>query len=223
MKRPFIRGITPFRGQQRSPWLLTTYETWDGPPSMVTPQSIRLMTLIFMRFLCYSYVFLMLCLWASSPIIANSHGSLISSTHGPLIESGKFRRYPPQSSLFIINQSAPIRHPLFHNFSNGVAGIWFHDPEYFHVANHSLVGGFNPFEKYVRQIGSFPQVRVKIKNIWNHTLVVVLRPKYLFRGIGTTSDLGPAGPSGPRGLVNPGLTLSSFRLAWPRNSKQAKP
>ena len=27
---------------------------------------------------------------------------------------------------------------------------------------------FNLFEKYVRQIGSFPQVRVKIKNIGNH-------------------------------------------------------
>ena len=28
-----------------------------------------------------------------------------------------------------------------------------------------LVGGFNPFEKYARQIGSFPQVGVKIKNV----------------------------------------------------------
>ena len=28
-----------------------------------------------------------------------------------------------------------------------------------------LVGGFNPFEKYARQIGSFPQIGVKIKNI----------------------------------------------------------
>ena len=34
-----------------------------------------------------------------------------------------------------------------------------------------LVGGFNLFEKYARQIGSFPQVRVKIKNVWNHHLV----------------------------------------------------
>ena len=31
-----------------------------------------------------------------------------------------------------------------------------------------LVGGFNPSEKYDRQIGSFPQVGVKTKNIWNH-------------------------------------------------------
>ncbi len=34
-----------------------------------------------------------------------------------------------------------------------------------------LVGGWtNPFEKYARQIGSFPQVGMKIKNIWNHHL-----------------------------------------------------
>ncbi len=28
-----------------------------------------------------------------------------------------------------------------------------------------LGGGFNPFEKYARQIGSFPQIGMKIKNI----------------------------------------------------------
>ena len=33
-----------------------------------------------------------------------------------------------------------------------------------------LVGGFNPFEQYARQIGSFLQVGVKIKDIWNHHL-----------------------------------------------------
>ena len=37
-----------------------------------------------------------------------------------------------------------------------------------------LVGGFNPSEKYARQIGSFPQVGMKIKNIWNHHLVLLL-------------------------------------------------
>ena len=30
---------------------------------------------------------------------------------------------------------------------------------------YNLVCGFNPFEKYAGQIGSFFQVRVKIKNI----------------------------------------------------------
>ena len=34
-----------------------------------------------------------------------------------------------------------------------------------------LVGGFNPFEKYARQIGSFPQVgEENKKNLWNHHL-----------------------------------------------------
>ena len=33
-----------------------------------------------------------------------------------------------------------------------------------------LVGNFNPFEKYARQIGWFPQVGLKIKRIWNHHL-----------------------------------------------------
>ena len=32
-----------------------------------------------------------------------------------------------------------------------------------------LVGGWtNPSEKYARQIGSFPQIGMKIKNVWNH-------------------------------------------------------
>ena len=36
-----------------------------------------------------------------------------------------------------------------------------------------LVGDFNPFEKYVRQVGSFPHVvPVTIKNIWNHQLEI---------------------------------------------------
>ena len=30
---------------------------------------------------------------------------------------------------------------------------------------NNLVGGFNPFEKYACQIGSFPQEGVKINNI----------------------------------------------------------
>ena len=34
--------------------------------------------------------------------------------------------------------------------------------------NIFLVGGFNPFEKYDRQIGSSPQVGMNMKNLWNH-------------------------------------------------------
>ena len=33
-----------------------------------------------------------------------------------------------------------------------------------------LVGGFNPFEKHWSKWGSFPQIGVKIKHIWNHQL-----------------------------------------------------
>ena len=36
---------------------------------------------------------------------------------------------------------------------------------------HVLVGGFNLSESYISQTGSFPQVGVKIRNIWNHHLV----------------------------------------------------
>ena len=43
------------------------------------------------------------------------------------------------------------------------------------VCSSYLVGGWtNPFEKDARQIGSFPQVGVKIKNIWNHHLATQL-------------------------------------------------
>ena len=48
----------------------------------------------------------------------------------------------------------PENHLRAHGHKRGVEGCY-----------DLLVGGFNPFEKYARQIGSFPQVGVKIKNI----------------------------------------------------------
>ena len=39
------------------------------------------------------------------------------------------------------------------------------------IGSMYLVGGFNPFEKYYSEIGSFPLVGMKIKNISNHHLV----------------------------------------------------
>ena len=51
--------------------------------------------------------------------------------------------------------------------------------------NPMLVGGFNPCEKYARQIGPFPQVGMKKNNLWNHHLAWVLEskePVFLFRG-----------------------------------------
>ena len=63
----------------------------------------------------------------------------------------------------------------------GFGGTWKHEVPWlmglkhqgenhiFCKVNDFLVGGWtDPFEKYARQIGSFPQVGVKIKNIWNH-------------------------------------------------------
>ena len=43
------------------------------------------------------------------------------------------------------------------------------------VATEGLLVGCwtNPFEKYARQIGSFPQIGVEIKNIWNHLLGII--------------------------------------------------
>ena len=41
----------------------------------------------------------------------------------------------------------------------------------------SVVGGFNPFEKYARQNGNLPQIGSKKKNIWNHHLVFVCFPQ----------------------------------------------
>ena len=41
--------------------------------------------------------------------------------------------------------------------------------------NSNLVGGFNPFEKYARQLGSFPQrFGLKIKNLWNHHQAILI-------------------------------------------------
>ncbi len=64
-----------------------------------------------------------------------------------------------------------------------------------------LVGGFNPIAKYAHQIGSFPQVGMKIKNIWNHHLEITWKLKitclkrhdfgfqpFIFRGV---TILGP--------------------------------
>ena len=51
----------------------------------------------------------------------------------------------------------------------------FHVPPGSHL--YFLVGGWtNPFQKYARQIGSFPQNRGENKNIWNHQPVIFCIP-----------------------------------------------
>ena len=50
----------------------------------------------------------------------------------------------------------------------GCRGFWLSK---FLARKFNLVGGFNPSEKYARQIGSFPQVGMKKENIWSHHLI----------------------------------------------------
>ena len=65
--------------------------------------------------------------------------------------------------------------------------------------NKHLVGGFNPSEKYIRQIGSFPQqIGMKIKTIyiWNHQPEHQLK-KFIFVVLGKSQPMN-------------GLDLSEF-------------
>ena len=44
------------------------------------------------------------------------------------------------------------------------------------LSNNTNLGGWtNPFGKYARRIGSSPQVRFKIRNVWNHHLGIHLQ------------------------------------------------
>ena len=49
----------------------------------------------------------------------------------------------------------------------------------FRKKKEQQVGGFNPFERKLVKIGSFPQLGMKIKHILNHHLVLVPQPEYL--------------------------------------------
>ena len=60
------------------------------------------------------------------------------------------------------NRKVVFQPSIFRGYVSFREGIW---PRY------TNVGDVNPFEKYARPIGSCPQVRVKIKNIWSHHLV----------------------------------------------------
>ena len=43
-------------------------------------------------------------------------------------------------------------------------GVFLQQEDTYHCLQTYLVGGFNPFERYARQIGSFPQARGENKN-----------------------------------------------------------
>ena len=99
----------------------------------------------------------------------------IWSMHG-ILNKINLHEWPNLWSICVLSHGIPIRKKS--KFSGGQKpSLWIIPPigppkpwkmkvirpqEY-------LVGGWtNPFEKYARQIGSFPQVGMKIKNIWNH-------------------------------------------------------
>ena len=91
-----------------------------------------------------------------------------------------------------------------------------------------LVGGWtNPSEKYARQIGSFPQIGVKIKNIWNHHLDNTFAlfdppPNYGYlKDLWSSSELirtekhSLHGPSAPPGFPFPKISpWNSGDLYW---------
>jgi len=94
-----------------------------------------------------------------------------------------------------------------------------------------LVGGFNPSEKNISQIGNLPQIWVKIKHVWNHNPVIVYLCKsplnHTIWGIYYSSfsnhpklswflNCWPMGPGGcpnrgPPWKIN-GWNMSSWRL-----------
>ena len=72
-------------------------------------------------------------------------------------ETFKFTEIIPKSVAIFVIPFDPKRHG------------WCFDAWIWHKPSHQpfLVGGFKPV-KNIRQIGSFPHMRVKIKKVWNH-------------------------------------------------------
>ena len=75
----------------------------------------------------------------------------------------------PNSTNSDLDSSQLTRHGggfLFALFLWGVAAVdAFNNKPAATLEKKPIVGGFNPCEKYARQIGNLPQVGVKIKNI----------------------------------------------------------
>ena len=78
--------------------------------------------------------------------------------------------------------------------------------------NNILVGGFNPFEKYARQIGNLPQIGMKIKKNWNHHqyFTNLDAPEIPSKGPCTNSGRGPPWTAAGRSEV---IKVSLMR--WP--------
>ena len=92
-----------------------------------------------------------------------------SLTHDASFFSGE----PPSSRWNLVKRVIFFPYPLFSRISpiNSTAGTA--SNKCIHLISFNLVGGFNPFEKYAGQIGSFPQVGLNTKNVWNTHLTLV--------------------------------------------------
>ena len=107
------------------------------------------------------------CIAKTTPIFTNAFTIVLSCNH-QLASSACLRRSASSSAFAPSVGPEKIQLPIQQPWRQGSSTV--------------LVGGFNPFEKYDRQIGSFPQVGVKIKNIWNHHLVFAFPFRILFSG-----------------------------------------
>ena len=79
-----------------------------------------------------------------------------------------------KSACLLLNRNYPFIHlSSFIRFSSGAIQFRQNLPSTcrFLIFSDSLVGGFNPSEKYASQNENLPRVGMKIKNIWNHHLV----------------------------------------------------
>ena len=80
-------------------------------------------------------------------------------------QNSGFTKFHPGSPVILVNPGRLTWNLRIHPWKRKI--IWT-KPSF----SGSLVGAFNPLEKYDRQIGNLPQQGVKIRNnIWNHHLV----------------------------------------------------
>ena len=106
------------------------------------------------------------CHWMS--VLVKLPGALMWTLTSPPKTSGKI---PPPTTQEIHPNHHLTLNPAF-TISQGILVSGY--PGYpipKQPPRSTLVGGFNPFEKYISQNGNLPQIGVKIKNIWNHHLV----------------------------------------------------
>ena len=100
------------------------------------------------------------------PLKSNLHPLIMQQGLKTLHPSQHITQTPRFSPAFWRNSLSAVKPPL-----NGSATKIPMIPP---TGSVFLPGGFIPFEKYARQIGSSPQVGVKIKNIWNHLVFIAV-------------------------------------------------